>query len=217
METDNDIITANPDRHPRCAHVFTKGPRAGQRCKTRVRRPGEADETPMCALHARPTCSICLDLVLAGTGVTTRCKHVFHRECLARVQADACPNCRAPLGTRRRRVQQAPDEHPLLVPLQVRVMHPAVVEMALTNAEAAARATTTTTTTAGPPPGAMMFVATLNGGDTEPDDGSSSDDEDRREVVTFRPPHEAFHEDLHYLIGAVGGRERLISILLDFF
>ena len=114
-------------------------------------------------------------------------------------------------------MQQAPDEHPLLVPLQVRVMHPAVVEMALTNAEAAARATTTTTTTttttAGPPPGAMMFVATLNGGDTEPDDGSSSDDEDRREVVTFRPPHEAFHEDLHYLIGAVGGRERLISIL----
>ena len=237
-ETDN--------RRQQCHHTYTKGPRAGQRCTTRVRAAtidGSDHDTPLCSKHVRPTCSICLDVIMAGTSVTTRCKHVFHRECLARVNGNACPNCRGPL----RRVQESvPDPfefNGINVPLEIRILRPAVDMVR----EANGATTTTTTTTTGtvltelnlpsvpqPPPGTVMFVASFQRGedpDTQSDTDGSSDSDDEREAArpregpqgdddrapTYLPPHEAFHEDLRYLIGAVGGRERLISILLDYF
>lgn len=229
-----------------CHHTYTKGPRAGQRCTTRVRAAtidGSDHDTPLCSKHVRPTCSICLDVIMAGTSVTTRCKHVFHRQCLACVNGNACPNCRGPL----RRVQESvtnPFEfnNYINVPLEVRVLRPAVDMFREANG-----ATTTTTTgtvltelnppsVPQPPPGTVMFVASFRQGDDDPDTQSdtdgSSDSDDEREATrprdaqqgdddrapTYLQHHEyiRYLEDIRYLIGAVGGRERLISMLLDY-
>ena len=96
----------------KCIHSFTKGPRIGQQCTTRVNiNRNNESSTPLCAKHARPTCSICLETVLQNTGVVTRCKHVFHTTCLEQVTNNSCPNCRAHLVSSK--VVQ-PAEHPLV-------------------------------------------------------------------------------------------------------
>lgn len=180
-----------------CIHRFTKGPRMGQQCTTLVNRNNEPS-TPLCAKHKRPTCTICLDTVLQGTGVVTRCKHVFHTTCLEQINNNSCPNCRAPL---------VPG---MVVP------------------------TDAPTTLLSRPTGVVMIVAHFS--DTESGSSSSDDNQDDQDddddddddpanridvnqntTTPTRIPHEIFHEDIALIMHAVGGRERLIDILLEYF
>jgi len=50
--------------------------------------------------YQNDVCSICRDVILPGheTALIVPCRHGFHRECLARHQADTCPNCRGSRG-----------------------------------------------------------------------------------------------------------------------
>lgn len=164
---------------------------------------------------------------MVGTGVTTPCGHVFHNTCLTRVNGNACPNCRAPLGraASNHGEHEAPGQY-FQIPLEIRVIQPAVEDMAGTGITPTVEITNINTGVMTIPqqrpsaPGRMMFVATLNGGDTD-----TSDDEGEAPRLRRRDPaadpdpmiHEGFIDDVERVIEAAGGRERLISILLDFF
>lgn len=71
-----------------CSHVTLKG----ARCKRKARAGKN------CAIHSRPQCPVCFEVIQKSDLKELTCKHTFHADCIMQwyVEANTCPVCRVP-------------------------------------------------------------------------------------------------------------------------